>query len=212
MRPLGDWPNKTRQGRPTPFRAKWSDTLEILGFETEQLGARLVVIQVDARESEIRNDGMLYARAKVGYRGVRVSFESKHGPLTYATDTYDSAYYGDAPSWQQNIRAIALGLKALRAVDRYGVSKSGEQYTGWRAIAAQPARGFASKAAAAQFIAEHCGEPSDGGDLMWEPGVPIPEAVRAFYRKAALRLHPDRGGDASQFALLNDAYRMLGGA
>ena len=32
-----------------------------------------------------------------------------------------------------NLRSIALGLKALRAVDRYGVSRRGEQYAGFRA-------------------------------------------------------------------------------
>jgi hypothetical protein len=45
--------------------------------------------------------------------------------LVYATDV--------CAFWQHNIRSIALGLEALRAVDRYGISRRGEQYAGFRA-------------------------------------------------------------------------------
>ena len=53
-----------------------------------------------------------------------VAFESKHGPLKYATDVFDH--------WHANLRAIALGLEALRKVERYGITQRGEQYTGFR--------------------------------------------------------------------------------
>lgn len=43
--------------------------------------------------------------------------------LVYATDT--------CVLWQHNVRSIALGLEALRAVDRYGITKRGEQYAGF---------------------------------------------------------------------------------
>lgn len=45
--------------------------------------------------------------------------------LVYATDT--------CGFWQHNVRSIGLGLEALRAVDRYGISKRGQQYAGFRA-------------------------------------------------------------------------------
>lgn len=35
--------------------------------------------------------------------------------------------------WQHNVRSIALGLEALRAVDRYGITRRGQQYAGFRA-------------------------------------------------------------------------------
>lgn len=44
--------------------------------------------------------------------------------LVYATDVCDF--------WQHNVRSIALGLQSLRAVDRYGISRRGEQYAGFR--------------------------------------------------------------------------------
>ncbi len=87
------------------------------------------MLQIDIREQALRLDGGLRANARpVDFPGVRISFESKHGPLTYATDTHEF--------WQHNVRGIALGLQALRAVDRYGVTKRGEQYTGWKALPA----------------------------------------------------------------------------
>jgi hypothetical protein len=43
--------------------------------------------------------------------------------LVYATDVCES--------WQHNVRSIALGLEALRAVDRYGITRRGQQYAGF---------------------------------------------------------------------------------
>lgn len=123
IRPLGMWTGPVTRNRPyCRFRASWSDTLVLLERETETLGARLVVLQVDATEGDIRRDGMLRANARVAFPGVRVSFESRHGPLTYATDRYDG--------WQDNIRAVALSLEALRAVDEFGIAGRGQQYVG----------------------------------------------------------------------------------
>lgn len=45
--------------------------------------------------------------------------------LVYATDACED--------WRHNVRSIALGLEALRAVDRYGITRKGEQYAGFRA-------------------------------------------------------------------------------
>lgn len=142
FRPLGPWIEPTTSDRwgSHRFKAKWSDTLDLLDRELTNLGASEAVFQVDVRDAQLRRDGMLRADVKVGaFPGVRVSFESKHGPLTYATDAYEQQYGWALPSWQANVRAIALALEALRAVDRYGVSRRGEQYRGWTAIAARPA-------------------------------------------------------------------------
>jgi hypothetical protein len=47
--------------------------------------------------------------------------------LVFATDAYED--------WQHNVRAIALTLEALRAVDRYGTT-GGRQYAGFRQLTA----------------------------------------------------------------------------
>src|ERR1700675_3855774 len=84
------------------------------------LDAKKLVFQIDVRESEIRLDGLPSARARPNDPAVIVSFDSKHGPLRYFCDQFTD--------WQDNIRAIALGLEALRKVERYGITHRGEQY------------------------------------------------------------------------------------
>jgi hypothetical protein len=196
IRPLGLWTAPVTRSRPyCRFRANWPDTLDLLGREAEKLGARLVVLQVDATEGEVRRDGMLRANARVGFPGVRVSFESRHGPLTWATDRYDR--------WQDNVRAVALSLEALRAVDRYGVSGSGEQYRGWTALAAEPHTGMTVEQAA-EFLAAHAGNGYGPAQVL-----ALPEVRAKAFRAAARSLHPDYGGDPEQFRRLTAARALL---
>lgn len=188
MRPLGAWMDATTEARRSGavFTASWPSTLELLGRETEKLGAELVVMQVDVTEGEIRLDGMLRSKAVVRHPGVAVSFESDHGPLRYATDTYDT--------WKANVRAIALALQALRAVDRYGVSHRGEQYVGWRAIAA-PMGAFASADEAMRWMRTQA-----GGMLTDDP--------KTLYRYLSRTLHPDAGGTREDWDRLTAAYEL----
>ena len=137
IRPLVAWtdPETPVRRSSSRFKASWADTLEFLSAEISKVGGKEpVVLQVNVTEGDIRLDGMLRANAKVGHPGVVVSFDSDFGPLRYATDAYEKDWSHGMPSWQANIRAIALTLEALRAIDRWGVSKRGEQYTGWKAL------------------------------------------------------------------------------
>lgn len=202
IRPLGPWVGPvtaTRRGAHL-FRAHWADTLTLLEYELEQLAGANIVVQVDVTEGELRRDGMLRTHARDGFPGVRVSFDSRHGPLTYATDTYDRVMGYGLQGWQANLRAIALGLQALRAVDRYGISGSGEQYRGWTAIEAAPAT--ATRDQAAQLLAHWSGYNS--ARIGADPGV-----LRAAFRAAARRAHPDAGGDAVVFHELTKARNLL---
>lgn len=204
IRPLGIWDRPVTENRASSgrFRSTWDQTVDHLTGEVEHLGGTLIIVQIDADANEIRRDGMLRARARVGFPGVKISFESTHGPLTYATDAYEQRWSGDMPSWQANVRAIALGLEALRAVDRYGITRSGEQYRGWTAIADKPAEksltideaqvvlaGAAPGAAAAALITE--------------------ESVTRAFRAAARLHHPDAGGSADAFRLISTARDVL---
>jgi hypothetical protein len=87
------------------------------------------VLQVGYRDADLRLDGMPRANARMLHDAVALSFESKWGPLRYETNEFVARGYRGGEGWQQNLRAIALGMEALRKVDRYGVSKRGEQYT-----------------------------------------------------------------------------------
>lgn len=144
FRPLGDWPQPETKGRKNPqFRSTWSQTLTLLDAELRHLGAKNVVVEVAMTARDIRLDGWPRADARASFPGVIVSFDSRFGPLRYLTDTFENGGYWVpgglgrpgrmeyVPGWQNNLRAIALSMEALRAVDRYGVSKRGEQYVGW---------------------------------------------------------------------------------
>jgi hypothetical protein len=161
----------------------------------------------------------LRADAKVGpYPGVRLSFKSKFGPLSYMTDEY-GRQYGIPGSklldgWQANVRAIALSLQALRAVDRYGVTRKGEQYRGWTPIAPRPAP--MTRDQAAMFIAilaEHDQtekqQPLARFIANREPGWQ--DLLARVYKRAAKRAHPDTGGDHDTMSRLNAARELLDG-
>lgn len=172
-RPLSSFPAEFHAppNFSNPFRAGWSDTLVLLQRELDKLDAHEVAIELALTESEIRLDGWPRADARPHHPGAVVSFDSKHGPLRYGTDAF--------PNWQANVRAIALGLEALRKVERYGIGKRGEQYVGWKQL---PAGDPAQAKRGRDLIAEHGGETA---------------ALKAT--------HPDHGGDREDFEAVQAA-------
>jgi hypothetical protein len=175
------------------FKAGWSDTLGLLDRELSQLGAKELVIEADFRESDIRLDGMPRANARQPeFPGVRIAFESKHGPLVYQTDT--------CTYWQHNVRSIALGLEALRAVDRYGITSRAEQYTGFKAIDSGP--GITTEDAQGLLVAWAGRE-----DERWPL---VPDDQKKLVRQARANAHPDRhGGDHTHWNFVEGAIRFL---
>jgi hypothetical protein len=218
FRPIDVWPQPwTTSRKPGPFSATWSDTLQLLDKEIDLLtnGGKFhteVVIQVAAGEGAMRIDGGLRADAKTEHPGVIINFEHPtQGPLQYATDVFDNGQrwkngrYETLPGWQMNARAIALGLEALRKVDRYGIAKRGEQYTGFRALGSgtpMPAAEMTVEQAAT-FIALH-GEYGASYAL-----IDNEECRNKTYRKAAAKLHPDAGGSTELFQKLQQAKAVL---
>jgi hypothetical protein len=212
FRPIQAWPGALTVGRTqAPFRATFSDTLKLLEAELGMIGAHDVVSELALAEGDIRIDGWPRATAKPSHPGVILSFDSNYGDLRYFTDLFGDtqawrkrsdggAGYSDVPGWHMNLRAIALGLEALRKVDRYGISRRGEQYTGWRALT-QGSETPLTVDGALLFLASNSGlAPLD---VKTDPG-------RA-YRVAARRLHPDAGGTEAAFARLQKAKALLDG-
>lgn len=195
-------PVEQRRSRWT-FKASWQDTLTKLDTELYYLDASAAVIEADFRERDIRRDGLPRGDARQpDFPGVKISFNTPHlGRLQYETDTHEF--------WQHNVRGIALGLEALRAVDRYGITSGQQQYTGFRAIGAgataMPPRPM-SRQDAAQFIATHA-DPVGGG----RPAIveQLLAGNLAAYKPAARRLHPDAGGSTELFQRLQEARRVL---
>jgi hypothetical protein len=194
FRPLDAWTDpETKHRERSPFSATWQSTLDMLARELSHLGVKMAVIQIDVPEGELRRDGMPLKDAKAGHPGVVISFESRFGPLRYAADTYRH--------WQVNVRAIALSLEALRAVDRWGATKRGEQYRGWTAIAA-PAPMFASADEAYRWMRKYA---ADELVIVVEGNL----TPRKLYRAMAMKMHPDQGHPRADWDRLDEAKRML---
>jgi hypothetical protein len=210
-RPLTTWdgartPADRRRSR-WAFKAGWSDTLDVLERELQHLGARDVVLEADFREQDLRLDGMPRSDARPPVDpGVRIAFDSKHGSLVYAADTCEF--------WQHNVRSIALGLEALRAVDRYGISRRAEQYRGYRQIGGAPAilpdaPLSREQAAVVLFEAVYPEGYARGGHTVLLTGD---VDLDAFARRARRRAHPDAGGSVEAFQRVESALRVLRGA
>lgn len=203
MRPLSDrtWLRPAGKRKSSPFSAKWSDTRTLLIAEVQRLGGRDLVIEVDIPETDFRINGELRSRAQFASPAVRVSFDSRlHGPMMHPCDTFTAASYRDGAGWQQNVRAVALTLQSLRAVDRYGAADTGQQYQGFRAIgggtpmpAGPPPM---SSGAAAELLRSYA-----------PAGTPLEVA----WRRAVRVTHPDTTtGDRAAFDRVQEAARVLG--
>lgn len=176
----------------SPFTAKLTDTLELLGHELDMLYAEKIILQLGYRDGDLRLDGMPRANAKMLHDAVAIAFESKWGSLRYETNEFVGRYYKGQEGWSTNLRAIALAMEALRKVDRYGVSKRGEQYTGWRAIpqTTDPIQRMTADQARV-YLDERW-----GGDV----------------KKALYETHTDRGGDENEFRKVQRARELQKGA
>lgn len=215
FRPIKVWPEgwPNNNGTSSPFKATYRSTLELLDKELAHLNARDVILQLDASERDCRRDGQLRADAKVKYRGVILSVDTReHGTLTWSCDEF--MRWNQTEAWQANLRAIALGLEALRKVERYGIAGRGQQYAGYAELPSGIALGAHKMTLheASVVLAEATGEPMDGGDLMHDADTPIPEAVERAYRIAVKRHHPDAGGNAEVFRKITEARDLLEGA
>jgi len=176
--PIDTWIGEaTELPREHPFRRSmgmdhgvdWATTVDLLEKELGYLDAEHIVLRMNVHPFDLRVDGWIRANAKPVTPGVILSFDSMHGPLSYPCDTF--------LDWQANVRAIALGLKDLRRLERYGITKTGQQYTGWKQLTASASGGIAPH----DLIAGWSGWPVDG--VRAEP-------ARAF-RLARRASHPD---------------------
>lgn len=205
VRPISDrsWfrPTAVRQG--SRFDATWTRTLHDLGREVELLDGCDMVIECDVLERHLRNDGQIRADAEPSSPAVVVAFESKHGPMLYRSDRYGD-YWSNRPGWQDNVRAVALTLEALRAVARWGAVDTGQQYAGFKALpagTAMPASHMTSDDARL-IIGRAAGFDDRTMPLAVSDGT---------LRRARGAAHPDRNaGDRTAWDQVEQAAKVLG--
>lgn len=195
FKPLTGWPGTpTKHREQGRFSAPYSATLTLLEKELEKIGARNITIYLSLPAHQIRQDGLPYAKAKPSAPGVLLTWEMRHkgtwAPRSIACD--------QSMNWQENLRAIALTLEALRAVSRWGALSSGEQYEGCAALPAETAGATDPAAILGRYAGVTAAEAAADPD-------------RA-YREALRRVRvPDHGGDEAEFKVVTAAYEALKG-
>jgi hypothetical protein len=191
FRPIKAWPREmTKKRKRAQFKAGYNPSLALLDGELLKLGATCVVFEIALTDADIRLDGRPRSGAKPSHPGVIVSFDTKHGRLSYPCDTFDR--------YEDNVRAIALSLEHLRAVDRYGVTKRGEQYAGWTQLpppmVTEPPMSVEAARECFRAIVN---------------AVPTAATLAELYHKAVMKTHPDRGGDSRSFRHVQRAKEVF---
>lgn len=186
FRPLAAWPypprrrlsgsrfGNTGRGKSSPREA----ALELLEEEIAAIKGSDVVIGLVVDERHIGFSGALKVNGwkALQHRGAEVSFAVPGGRrLVFYTDAFDDVV--------QNLRAIGLGLEALRAVERYGITSTSEQYAGFQMLEA-------------------------GGDV--ERGRKLVAAAGGI-GAALKRAHPDHGGTVDDFKAVQAFRASQGG-
>ncbi|EUA69741.1 molecular chaperone DnaJ [Mycobacteroides abscessus] len=194
LRPLENWPGTFPSLHiRSPFSAPLRTTLEELDRELSFLGSdgsnAPSVLEVALRERDFRLDGLPRADARVQHPGVILHIESRIGPLSYPAAKFNT--------WQDNLRAITLGLNGLRRLDRYGITPGSEQYTGWKQLPSAGQSGVVATADDAEQIIRLAAGDQDS-------------ALDKAYRAARGNSHPDRNnGDRAGWDLVEAAGDVL---
>lgn len=203
--PIREWPGAlTPVGKrhlsrfkSTSYSGGWrrnqtplSATTELLTRELRALGAKNPEMLIAMSPADFRNDGYPRAQAKAEHPGIILSFDSEYGHLSYPCDTFTT--------WQDNLRAVALALEALRKVDRYGVTKRGQQYKGFLEIEAPKPGYLSSIDAATQYMEALIG--ADRGDYA---------NVESLLRRAQRKAHPDVSGEREAWDALQEIEALL---
>jgi len=187
-------PKLHKSRKRAQFRATLEKTFDALEYELNRLQAKEILIEAGFKNSDIRNNGWPRGGAKPEHPAIVLHFTSKGKALSFPSDAHET--------YHQNLHAVALTLEALRAVDRHGVSKGEEQYTGFAQLAA-PGESE-SLAWAAKTVAELSQHYSTAERIIAKDG----DYIGAF--RAAVRIvHPDVGGKREDFDKLIQAASLL---
>lgn len=206
MSELLKWPEEKQRAAgsrtKSPFTVGSFKTEQFLKEELRRINARAIVLKTFHPEREHRRDGGIRVDARAPlHPGVILEFEKpvrRDGQTHYVKmrlpcDTYRF--------WEDNLRAIAMVLEGLRMIDRHEVSQ-GAQYQGYLALPPKPGEMTLEDAAA--FLAKNGGVDGTDGTLLKHLIF-----AETAYKAAAKRMHPDKGGSAEEFAILENAMSLV---
>lgn len=184
--PVG-WARKKHKARASAFSHKRTLTaaMKELYAELSRQGASNVIFSSNLK---LKIDNSFYgSQSQPEDRGVAVYFDlPSQANRVLACDTYTRI--------EDNVWAIVLTISALRAVERYGVGQTSQQFTGYAAL---PAAGQTGKLLWWQVLKLAASIQS------MEAGT-AKDLIRAAHREM-LRNHPDIGGNNDAMADINAA-------
>jgi hypothetical protein len=203
---------KNKSSRSSQFRATYKDTLKILKFELEKADIYGdAQLQMFIHPADMRLDGNMRANAKPYAPGVKLVFkrradkfydeDEKKWKQRLKTVSYPCDAFDD---WQDNLRAIALSMEALRKVERYGVFEYSDLMD---RLALPSADGKISTAEeAAQTLAKFAGYLESPQNILDSRALFL-----MMYRTAAGYTHPDSSstGSHEKFLKVQDARKIL---
>ena len=176
------WPRTPTHLRiVSPFKNMATDKcFRELMDELGRLGARKVIISSNLK---LRQDGMPYSQQpRHNDEGIAVYFTRKGVAMSLACDKFFKR--------EENMRAIAKTIDAIRGIERWGSSDMMERaFTGFAQLAA----------------------PADV--RQWWQVLGVSESapgheVELAYRRLRSKHHPDNGGDPAEFNAVQMAYEQ----
>jgi len=180
----------------SPFKARTG--LDDLERELSLLKATDIVIESGHQRTQIRNDGWPRGGTFPAHHDVRLFFQSKHGPLRYECNAFDS--------WEANLRAIGLWLQRTRlAIEEWGVGTGGEAYRGFAALPAGASAIAAAEWASVEDAMRYLARVAMHPDALNAHAYPLTDLYRAASRKA----HPDAGGSTELMIKVNRAKDFI---
>lgn len=179
-------PPEAREPYPHGFEVSRSDAIDSILEELRKMDARNVRLETGA-EHQVRNPNKPYADAEFDDPGVVVYFERDGQQFAVPCDRWDNP--------RDNARAIALYLRAKRALDRYGVETIDSEFS----TQALPSGAADDTVVGREPAHEVLGVAPDA-----EPAV-----VETAARQLSKQHHPDHGGDAEQFKRIQRAKEAM---
>lgn len=173
------WPSgyrRTDSRSRSAFKKKFGAAVGELMAELKRLGAQYIVVSTNVK---VKSDGLPYAsEPNPKDPGVAVYFEWNRKPMVLACDKW--VYVED------NIHAIGLTVKAMRGLERWGVSSMLER--AFQGFVALP--------------------PPAPEEEPWHKTLGVPEDapledIEAIYKLRCKQAHPDRGGSSEKQAAVN---------
>lgn len=176
------WPDgwkrtPTWQRAHSPFKVTPEKAMREMLQELDRLGARNVLISSNLK---LRQDGLPYAQQpNTDDQGIAVYFTRKGKDMVLACDKFAKR--------EANMRAITKTIDAIRGIERWGSSDLMERaFTGFAQLGHDEERKW--------------------WDVLGVTSDADAQTIETAYLRRRSATHPDKGGDAAEFAAVQRAW------